>query len=62
MMVVDLPRVRRALAALDRLVAAHPELRGEGARLAAMVTAAELAEHEAPLDAFRGVTPANGQA
>ena len=50
MMVVDLPRVRRALAALDRLVAAHPELRGEGARLAAMVTAAELAEHEAHVE------------
>lgn len=27
--VVDLARVRRALAALDKLVAAHPELRGE---------------------------------
>lgn len=27
--IVDLERVRRALAALDKLVAAHPELRGE---------------------------------
>lgn len=58
MNVVDLPRVRRTLATLDRLLAAHPELRGEGARAAAFFDlAAELhdQEHEADLAAI----PAN---
>jgi glutathione S-transferase len=41
--VVDLPRVRAALAYLDRHVAAHPELRGEAARLAALVDVAAVA-------------------
>jgi len=56
MNVVDLPRVRRARAKLDRLVAAYPELRGEGARLAALVDAAELHEHEADLAANDNAT------
>ena len=60
MNVVDLPRVRRARAKLDRLVAAYPELLGEGARLAALVDTAELHElHEADLAA---VPPANDNA
>lgn len=53
---VDLLRVRRTLTALDRLVAAYPELRGEGARLAALVAAAELHDHEADLAANDNAT------
>lgn len=37
MNVVDLPRVRAALAELSRLVAVHPELRGEAERLDALL-------------------------
>lgn len=63
------PRAVAALADLDRLVAVHPELRGEAARLAAFVDVAAVAgvdavaavdvtdldqEHE-----LAAVTPAN---
>ena len=41
MRVIDLPRVRAALTALDRLLAAHPELRRGGARLSALFRLAE---------------------
>lgn len=57
-MTVDLPRVRRTLATLDRLLAAHPELRGEGARAAVFLdTAPDL--HEADLAPFAAIPPAN---
>jgi hypothetical protein len=61
-MTVDLPRVRRTLATLDRLLAAHPELRGEGARAAVFLdTAPDLhdREHEADLAPFAAIPPAN---
>lgn len=44
MSVIDLPRVRAALAELDRLLAAHPRLRGAADRFAAMVDVATVAE------------------
>lgn len=56
------PRELAALAELDRLLAAHPELRGVDVaeRLAALVDvlAALDVEHEAPLN----IRPANDQA
>ena len=60
MKAVDLPLARRALAALDRLLAAHPELRGEDARAATFLdTMAELHEHEADLATLAAFPAAN---
>ena len=44
MSVVDLTRVRAAFAALDALLAAHPELRRGAARLAELANVAAEAE------------------
>lgn len=62
---VNLPRVRAALARLDALLEAHPELRSEAARtrcgewLAAYAEVTELHEHQVDLGALGRVDPAN---
>ena len=44
MSVIDLPRVRRARAELDRLLAEYPRLRGAADRFAELVDVATVAE------------------